>query len=296
MGDWVTDEFEQSRPRLRAIARRMLGSASEADDAVQEVWLRLSRVGPETIDNLGGWLTTVVSRVCLDMLRSRARHEVVGTDLPDVAPDGEVGTPEADAVLADSIGTALVVVLDSLEPRERLAFVLHDLFAVPFAEVATIVGRSPAATRQMASRARRRLQGDPPRKGGVRSFDGRQAALVDAFLAASRAGDFDALLGLLDPEVVLRADAVAVRSAARRQARGAPSLRHEIHGRDAVIEVFAGRAAAAQPALVDGVPGAVWAPGGRPQVAFVIRSTEGKIVEIEIVADPRRVRSLEIVL
>lgn len=301
VSDWVADQFEESRPRLRAIARRMLGSVTDADDAVQEVWLRLSRAGADDIDNLGGWLTTVVSRVCLDMLRSRARHaEPVGTDLPAPHRSGEEpGSPEADTVLADSIGPALVVVLDSLEPRERLAFVLHDLFAVPFAEIAPIVDRSPAATRQLASRARRRLQGEPAcgeDRDLVRSSDPRQSEIVDAFLAASREGDFEALVSLLDPGVVLRADPVAVRSASAREARGAPQLRDVIRGRDAVAKVFAGRAAAAQPALVDGLPSAVWAPGGRPRAAFVVRSREGKIVEIEVIVDPRRVRTLEIVL
>lgn len=299
MSDRLDEQFEQSRARLRAIAHRMLGSASEADDAVQEVWLRLSRVGPEHIDNLGGWLTTVVSRVCLDMLRSRSRRaEPAGSDLPEAVPAGDGGgSPEADALLADSIGAALVVVLDSLEPHERLAFVLHDLFAVPFDEIAPILDRSPAATRQLASRARRRLQGGrAPRHGTPAPLDPRQSVLVDAFLAASRRGDFEALLTLLDPAVVLRSDPVAVRSAASRQTHGAPSLLDEIRGRDAVAKVFAGRAAAAQPALVDGIPSAVWAPGGRPRVVFVFRSREGKIVEIDVVADPRRVQDLEIVL
>lgn len=299
VGEWVAEQFEESRPRLRAIANRMLGSSTDADDAVQEVWLRLCRAGPEGIDNLGGWLTTVVSRVCLDMLRARQsrREEPMGADLPEaVVAGGQDGRPEQDLLLADSIGPALVVVLDSLEPHERLAFVLHDLFGVPFAEIAPMVGRSPAATRQLASRARRRLQGqsgaDPH---AAKPLDPRRTAAVDAFLAASREGDFEALLALLDPEVVLRSDPVAVRSAAARRGRGAPPLSDEIKGCDAVARVFAGRAGAAQAALVDGIPGAVWAPGGRARIAFVMRWREGKIVEIEMVADPRRVRSLELV-
>jgi RNA polymerase sigma factor (sigma-70 family) len=298
MSEWVAQAFEENRTRLRSIAQRMLGSATEADDAVQEVWLRLSRAGPENIDNLGGWLTTVVSRVCLDMLRARGRHEEpVEAERYDTIAQVDFGTPESDAMLADSIGPALVIVLDSLEPRERLAFVLHDLFAVPFSEVAPIVGRSPAATRQMVSRARRRLQGDPGSgPTSTRRGDPRQAELVDAFLAASRQGNFEALLAVLDPDVVLRSDTVAVRSAAARQSRGAPPLADEIRGRDAVARVFAGRAAAAQAALVNGVPAAVWAPGGRPRAAFIMRWSRGKIVEIEIVADPRRVRTLDVVL
>ncbi|MHB1928370.1 MAG: sigma-70 family RNA polymerase sigma factor [Acidimicrobiales bacterium] len=299
MSDWVVEEFEESRPRLWAIAQRMLGSASEADDAVQEVWLRLSRSGPEGIDNLGGWLTTVVSRVCLDMLRSgRRREEPAGDDLGGaLAGPAADGRPEHDVLLADSIGPALLVVLDSLDPHERLAFVLHDLFGVPFAEVATIVGRSPAATRQLASRARRRLQGHPASVHGLRRpSDPRQSELVEAFLAASREGDFEALLALLDPEVVLRSDPVAIRSAAARRDRGAPALSDEVRGRDAVARVFAGGAAAAQPAVVDGAPAAVWAPGGRPRAAFVMRWRDGRIVEIDVVVDPRRLRDLEIVL
>ena len=302
MSEWLAENFEQNRPRLRAIAFRMLGSEAEAHDAVQEVWLRLSRTGPEGIDNLGGWLTTVVSRVCLDELRSRRsrREEPMGAAVPEavsarIAPD----EPDDDVVLADSIGPALVVVLDSLDPYERLAFVLHDLFGVPFAEIAPIVGRTPTATRQLASRARRRLHGQPEagaaHNTGTKT-DPRERELVGAFLAASRRGDFEALFAVLDPDVVLRADAVAVRMATARRAAGAPPLSQEIRGRDAVAEVFAGRAAAAQPALIDGTPGAVWAPEGRARSAFRMSWRQGTIVEIEIVADPRRLRDLEIVL
>lgn len=303
VGRWVAEQFEASRPRLRAIAYRMLGSAAEADDAVQEAWLRLSRTGPENIDNLGGWLTTVVSRVCLDMLRARRsrREEPVGNYVPEAVSDGdEVEQPDHELLLADSIGPALVVVLDSLEPHERVAFVLHDLFGVPFAEIAPVVGRSPTATRQLASRARRRLRGrsEPPDADhvAVAGGDTRRRELVEAFLAASRRGDFQALFAVLDPDVVLRADPVAVRSATARQARGAPALREEVRGREAVAQLFAGRAAAAQAALINGTPGVVWAPEGRVRSAFVMRWREGRIVEIEVVFDPRRLRNLEIVL
>lgn len=298
MDSWVAEQFEESRPRLRAIAQRMLGSATEADDAVQEVWLRLRRASSAGIDNLGGWLTTVISRVCLDILRSRRsrREDPSGGELTEaVSRLADDGKPEYDAVLADSVGSALVVVLDSLDPHERLAFVLHDLFGVPFVEIAPIVGRSPAATRQLASRARRRLQGDSGPAVRAKPSDPRQSKLVDAFLAASRRGDFGALVNLLDPEVVLRADEVAVRMAAARQAQGAPQLSAEIQGCDAVAKVFVGRAAVAQAAIMDGAPGVVVpGPRGRPLAAFVVRWREDKIIEIELVADPRRLRILEL--
>jgi RNA polymerase sigma factor (sigma-70 family) len=305
MTERVADEFEESRPRLRAIAYRMLGTTTEADDAVQEAWLRLNRTGPESIDNLGGWLTTVVSRVCLDMLRSRRsrREEPAGASLPEPVPAEEeptpgAGDPEHGVLVADSLGPALMLVLDSLDPDERLAFVLHDLFGVPFVEVAPIVGRSGDATRQLASRARRRLRGAPvPGAGSPSAEDlARQRQLVDAFLAASRQGDFDALLSLLDSEVVLRADPVAVRTAAARQAQGAPPLKEVIRGGEQVARTFLGRAAAAQPASIDGVPGAVWAPGGRPRGVFVFTCRHGKIVELGIIVDPRQIRTLAVVL
>src|SRR5436305_2614807 len=251
---WLAEQFEENRDHLRAVAYRMLGSASEADDAVQESWLHVSRSGTGDVRNLGGWLTTVVARVCLDMLRSRRsrREEPVGTDLPEPVAGRAAGTdPEHEALLADSVGPALLVVLDTLAPAERLAFVLHDMFAVPFDEIAPIVGRSPAAARQLASRARRRVQGPA---AAPDADPGRQREVVDAFLAASRGGDFDALLALLDPDVVLRADGTAVRAGAPGEARGAV----------AVAGTFSGRARVAQPALVDGMAGAVWAPGGRP--------------------------------
>jgi RNA polymerase sigma-70 factor (ECF subfamily) len=261
----------------------MLGSSSEADDAVQEAWLRLGRTDASAVDNLGGWLTTVVARVCLDMLRARTarREEPLGPHLPDPVVGGEDGLdPEQEALLAEGVGLALLVVLDTLTPAERLAFVLHDLFAVPFEEVAAILGRSGAAARQLASRARRRLQGAPAPDTDL----ARQRAVVDAFLAASREGDFEALVALLHPEVVLRSDQAAVRTGADAEVRGAA----------AVAATFSGRARTARPALVDGAAGAVWAPGGRPRVVFGFTIADGRIVAIDLLADPDHLDRLEL--
>jgi RNA polymerase sigma factor (sigma-70 family) len=279
--DWLAGQFEAHRSHLRAVAYRMLGASSEADDAVQEAWLRLGRADTSAVDNLGGWLTTVVARVCLNMLQARTtrREEPVGEDLPEpVRTDGE--DPEQQALQAEGVGLALLVVLDTLTPAERLAFVLHDLFAVPFEEIAPILDRSPAAARQLASRARRRLQGAPAPDPDL----ARQRAVVDAFLAASREGDFEALVALLHPEVVLRADQAAVRAGADEEVRGAA----------AVAATFSGRAQAARPALVDGGAGAVWAPGGRPRVVFGFTIADGRIVAIDLLADPDRLDRLEL--
>src|SRR6266581_4898150 len=282
--DWLAEQFEAERPHLRAVAYRMLGSLSEADDAVQESWLHLSRSNTSGVENLGGWLTTVVARVCLDLLRSRnsRREEPLGAHVPDPIVSREGGIdPEHEASLSDSVGLALLVVLDTLNPAERLAFVLHDLFAVPFDEIAPIVGRSETAARQLASRARRRVQG----AATVPDADlTRQREVVDAFLAASRGGDFDSLLTLLDPDVVLRADRAVVHAGASSEVRGAPDVARQ----------FSGRARFAQPALVNGAVGAVWAPGGRPRVVFGFTITRGKIVEIDLVADPARLRQLRL--
>jgi RNA polymerase sigma factor (sigma-70 family) len=283
---WLAERFEAHRSHLSVVAYRMLGSPSEADDAVQEAWLRLSRSGPDGVENLGGWLTTVVGRVCLDMLRSRTarREESLDANVPEpsVARENEVD-PEHEALMADSVGSALLVVLDTLAPAERLAFVLHDMFGVPFEEIAPIVGRSPTAARQLASRARRRVRGATvaPEADLARRRD-----VVEAFLAASRGGDFEALLAVLDPDVVLRADGAAVRLGATREVRGA----------SAVAETFSGRARAARPALVDGVPGLVWTAGGRPRVVFGFGITDGRIVEIELVADPERIGRLDLTI
>jgi RNA polymerase sigma-70 factor (ECF subfamily) len=280
---WLAERFEENRTHLRAVAYRMLGSLSEADDAVQESWLRLSRSDTSGVENLGGFLTTVVARACLDMLRSRRsrREEPLDEHLPEpVVSDADGTDPEHEALLADSVGPALLVVLDTLAPAERLAFVLHDMFAVPFDQIAPIVGRSPDAARQLASRARRRVHGATVPDADLT----RQRTVVDAFLAASRDGDFDALLALLDPDVVLRADNAAVQAGASK----------EVYGARAVAATFAGRARAARPALVNGVAGAVWAPGGRPRIVFDFTMSDGKIVAIELLADPERLRRLDL--
>src|SRR3989441_13163523 len=246
----LAERFEANRSHLRKVAYRMLGSPTDAEDAVQEAWLRLSRSGTSGVENLGGWLTTVVARVCLDMLRSRKsrREEPFDARVPEpLAAREDPIDPEHEALLADSIGLALLVVLETLAPAERVAFVLHDMFDLPFDEIAPIVGRSPTAARQLASRARRRVQG----AATVPDADlTRQREVVDAFLAASRGGDFDALLAVLDPDVVLRADRAAVAAGASGEVRGAP----------AVARQFSGRARVAQPALVNGAAGAEWAP------------------------------------
>ena len=295
--EWQAERFEENRTHLRAVAYRMLGSLSEADDAVQEAWFRLSRSDTSAVENLRGWLTTVVARVCLDMLRSRKsrREEPLDAHVPEppemITSREDALDPEHEALLADSVGLALLVVLETLAPAERVAFVLHDMFDLPFDEIAPIVGRSATAARQLASRARRRVQG----AATVPDADlRRQREVVDAFLAASRGGDFDALLAVLDPDVVLRADRAAVQASEARQGRGAPKLAPEVRGAAAVAETFKGRAAAAQPAFVNGVAGLVWAPGGRPRVVFGFTIEERRIVAIDLVADPERIGQLDL--
>jgi RNA polymerase sigma factor (sigma-70 family) len=286
---WLAERFEGQRGHLRAVAYRMLGSLSEADDAVQEAWLRLVRSDTGDIENLGGWLTTVVGRVCLDMLRYRKsrREEPLGEPLGARFPDPIVGRqggidPEHEALLSDSLGLALLVVLETLSPAERLAFVLHDMFAVPFDEIAPIVGRSPSAARQLASRARRRVQG----AANVPDADlTRQREVVDAFLAAARNGDFDALVAVLDPDVTLRADSGAVPAGASREVRGAAAV---------AKRAAKGRARAARPALVNGEMGVVVAPRGRLLMVLGFTISGGKIVEIDAIADPERLRQLDL--
>jgi RNA polymerase sigma factor (sigma-70 family) len=283
--DRLARRFEKHRARLTAIACRMLGSASEAEDAVQEAWLRLSRTDPDAIENLGGWLTTVLSRVCLNLLEARrSRPEVtLGPDVPEPAAGSAAGSdPEHEALLSESIGLALLIVLDTLTPAERVAFVLHDLFGVPFEDVAPIVGRSAPAARQLASRARRRVR----REDAGHETDGlRQARLVDAFFAAARKGEFAQLLALLDPDVVLSADRTAVRMGAAQETRG-----------PAQVAEFVRRAYGATPALLDGTAGAVWAPGGQPRVALRFTISGERITAIELVADEARLRRLDLVL
>jgi RNA polymerase sigma-70 factor (ECF subfamily) len=284
--DWQTEEFERHRSHLNAVAYRMLGSASEAEDALQEAWLRLSRADTAAVENIGGWLTTVVARVCLDMLRSRRarREDYVGSWLPEPVVSIENG-PEDEAVLADSVGLALLVVLDTLTPAERLAFVLHDMFGMPFDEIATIVDRSVSATRQLASRARRRVRGATP----ATDPDLReQRRVVDAFLAASRAGDFATLLEVLDPDVVFRLDAGGVPPRARPPVEGAEAVAAQILERGTPLARFA------RPAIVNGNAGVIVAPGRRPFAVVSFSVVGGRIVEIDVIADPAKLRRLSV--
>jgi RNA polymerase sigma-70 factor (ECF subfamily) len=285
--DWLAERFEESRAHLRAVAYRMLGSLSEADDAVQETWLRLSRSDTSGVENLRGWLTTVVARLCLDMLRARTsrREESLGERAPEPAVKGETRTdPEQEAVLADSVGLALLVVLDRLAPAERLAFVLHDIFAVSFDEIASMVGRSPAATRQLASRARRRVQG--VESATVPDLP-QQREVVSAFLRALRAGDFEGLLAVLDPDAVVRADETAARPGAPREVRGAREW-----ARQAIA--FSRGAQFARLALIEGRVGIVVAPRGRLFRALIFTIEHGKIVRVEVVGDAARLSELEL--
>jgi RNA polymerase sigma factor (sigma-70 family) len=284
--EWLAERFEQNRGHLRAVAYRMLGSLSEADDAVQETWLRLNRSDSGRIENLGGWLTTVVARVCLDMLRSRQSRREESLETQASEPDRAAAAgmdPEQEALLADSVGLALLVVLDRLDPAERLAFVLHDMFAVPFDEIAGILGRSPDAARQLASRARRRVQGADT--SGSELAQHRE--VVKAFLAALRAGDFEGLVAVLDPELVVHVDAPALGPGAPSEIRGA-----RVWARQALA--FSRHAPSMQPALVNGAAGLVWAPGGRLIRAVRFTFSRGKIADIEIIADPQRLASLDL--
>jgi RNA polymerase sigma-70 factor (ECF subfamily) len=283
----LTEQFEQSRGHLRGVAYRMLGSLTEADDAVQEAWLRLSRADTSEVENLKGWLTTVVARVSLDMLRSRKsrREEALGAQVPEpTAIRDDSPSPEQEALLADSVGLALLVILDTLAPAERIAFVLHDMFAVPFEEIAGIVGRSATATRQLASRARRRVQG----ANAVPDTElARQRDVVAAFLTALRAGDFDALLAVLDPDVVIRAD----------QPTGTPGAPTEIRGARnwaGQAIAFARVAQGVQAALINGAAGLILAPRGRLVRALTFTLTDGKITQVEVIADPARLGQLEL--
>ncbi|HKS94847.1 MAG TPA: sigma-70 family RNA polymerase sigma factor [Terriglobia bacterium] len=283
----LAERFEANRSHLRGVAYRMLGSLSDADDAVQEAWIRLSRTDTDAIDNLRAWLTTVVGRVCLNMLRSRTTRREVSLEnhVPDFIVSPEEGIdPEQEALLGDAVGLALFVVLDSLTPAERVAFVLHDIFAVPFDEIAPILGRTATATRQLASRARRQVQGAPVPDIAL---DG-QWAVVDAFLAASRAGDFEALLATLDPAIVLRSDGGVARPNLIAHVRGAQA----VAGRAMTYRRFA---ESATRILVNGIPGGVaWAPDGSPFAILAMTVRGGRIVEIDILADPERLGRLDL--
>jgi RNA polymerase sigma-70 factor (ECF subfamily) len=283
--DLLAQEFERDRSRLRAVAYRMLGSISDADDAVQEAWLRLNRSDADAIANLPGWLTSVVARVSLDMLKARrARHEdYVGSWLPEpvvVIDEGET-VPEHEALLADSVGLALLVVLDSLAPPERLAFVLHDMFAVPFHEIAPIVGTTPGAARQLASRARRRVRGAAPAEDADLE---QQRELVDAFLAASREGSFEGLIAVLDPDVVFRADAGGRGPAARGPVTGAQAVARQVLSRGRPFARFA------QPVVVNGRAGVLVAPGGTPIAVVGFTTARGRIVAIDLITDGEKLR------
>jgi RNA polymerase sigma factor (sigma-70 family) len=279
MTDWLTDRFEENRAHLRGVAYRMLGSLDDADDAVQEAWLRVSRRESGGIENPGGWLTTVVARICIDMLRARRskREEPLAPTLPDFIVSREE-TPEDNALAADSVGLALLVVLDSLAPTERLAFVLHDMFAMPFEEIAPIVGRSPAATRQLASRARRRVQGATPPSAGF----AQRRAVVDAFIAAVREGDLEALMGVLDPDVLLRAD----REPAAQGIRGALAVASQAVAFSKVV-------ADMEPVVINGAPGIVsWLPNGEPLSVMGFVVAHERITEMYVISRPERLRQL----
>jgi RNA polymerase sigma-70 factor (ECF subfamily) len=290
----LSARFEENRPRLRAVAYRLLGSTSETEDAVQETWLRITRADTDEVDNFAGWLTTVITHVCLDMLRARKTRENAA---PAIRAEGTATTsgptdPEREAMLADAVGSAMMIVLDALSPAERVAFVLHDLFALSFDDIGAIVGRSAVATRQLASRARRLVQGAGEREKELPP----QREVTQAFMAASRDGNLEAVLAVLDPDVVLRVDPAAVRAAAANEAKGAPRLVREVRGAADVARVFLGSAQAARPALVDGTPGAAWAPGGHPRAIWAFKVEQGRIVEVQFVADPKTIARLDVFL
>jgi RNA polymerase sigma factor (sigma-70 family) len=284
--DGLAAAFEASRPHLHAVAYRMLGSGSEADDAVQEAWLHLARSGADGVQNLGGWLTTVVARVCLDMLRTRRSRREESLDAQPGDAAGLDRDPESEALLADSVGLAMLIVLDTLAPAERVAFVLHDMFDLPFGQIAGITGRSPAAARQLASRARRRVRGTPAVPGGGLA---RQREVVEAFLAAARSGDFDALLAVLDPDVELRADEAAAPPGVPRQLAGAAAVSRQ-------ARTYSSRAPFGRLVLIDGAAGLALARRGRLWMALRLTVADGKITGIDVVADPDRLSRLTLAL
>jgi RNA polymerase sigma factor (sigma-70 family) len=284
----LAERFEANRGHLRSVAYRMLGSQGDADDAVQEAWLRLAHTEAAGIANLRGWLTTVVARVCLDMLRARkTRGEAPMVNAETIASGGDV---ERDLQIADSVGLAMLVVLETLSPAARVAFVLHDVFNLPFDDIAPIVGRSPATARQLASRARQRVQGG---SANLEADRARQREVAGAFLAAARGGDFSTLLAILDPRVVLRADASMVAASLARLG-DTPPLAPEIHGQEEVAKLFKGRAKAAQSALVDGEAGLVFAFAGQPRAVIDFVIEDGRIVEINMIGDPQTIGALDL--
>jgi RNA polymerase sigma factor (sigma-70 family) len=290
--DWLADRFQENRSHLRGVAYRILGSSGEADDAIQETWLRLTKSDTDRIENLGGWLTTVVARVCLDMLRSRKvrKEEPLEENILEKPQALSPNDPVEEAQLADSVGSALLMILRTLTPAERVAFVLHDLFALPFEEIASTLGRSEVATRQLASRARRRVRGGAE----SREDETKKRMIVAAFLTASREGRFNDLLQLLDPDISLYADDMAVKTAEANKAKGAPPFQNEMKGAETIAETFKGRALAAQLALIDGSVGTTWIAGGKPRVAFLFFIENGKIREINVVMDPEDLKEMEV--
>jgi RNA polymerase sigma factor (sigma-70 family) len=292
--DWLANRFQENRSHLLGLAYRILGSNGEADDAVQEAWLRLTRSDAQTIENLGGWLTTVVARICLDMLRSRKtrKEELIQENLLEMPESPHIPNPADEVLLADSVGSALLIILRTLTPAERVAFVLHDMFDLPFEEIAPIVGRSEPAVRQLASRARRRV------RGGEENQDdkGKKREIVSAFLAASREGNFDALLQLLDPEVLLYADDAAVKITAVNKDKGAPPFQGQMNGIRTIAETFKGRAIAAQLALINDSVGTTWIGGGKPRVAFLFSIENEKILEINVIMDAEDLSEMKIEL
>ena len=297
--NWLTERFEENRPRLRGVAYRMLGSMSEAEDAVQEAWLRLNHIDTATLENLSGWLTTVVSRVCLDVLRSRKSRREEPIDAQVTEPSvvrGEGADPEGEAVLADSVGVALLVVLDTLTPAERLAFVLHDLFAMPFDEIGSIVGRSPAAAKQLASRARRRVRGSPAPSDADRS---RQREVVEAFLRAARAGDIEGLLAVLDPDAGVRIDAASrIDGVVRVDVPAAEvGLPREVRGASTWVKQMVALSRGlrfVQTALINGSVGLILAPRGKLARALMFTFENAKVTQVEVIGDPARLRELDI--
>ncbi|MBR0948361.1 MULTISPECIES: sigma-70 family RNA polymerase sigma factor [Bradyrhizobium] len=288
---FLAEQFEANRAHLQAVAYRMLGSRAEAEDAVQEAWLRLCRGTPDSLENLTGWLTTVVGRVCLDQLRTRKRRreEPIGAEAEALPADAD---PERDIAMADAIGTAMLAVLDMLSPQERVAFILHDMFNLSFEDISGIIDRSSEAARQLASRARRRVRGQA---GHSEAHRLRNREIVDAFLTASRGGDLSGLLAILDPDIVLRADAAAIAASAARADQGAPAFRTPtLHGREPIAKLFLGRAQGAQPAWVDGGPGLVVPIGGQPIAVFRFKTKNGVIAEIDVTCNVQTIEAMKL--